>query len=513
MKNKYSFVRVRATRRFFIPGILATALAMALSIKPSQAQTSYWDSNDITAGAGATPTGTWGTSTFWSASVTGEVVTTGWTSGNVAVFSAGSDATTAYTVTLSGTQTIGGLTVEEGTPTISGGTALALNAASTPFNITGTANISSVISGTGFGIVKSGTGTLNLTGVNTFTGGVSVTDGVVNSTLSTTQNSLGAGAVSISSGKTLQINNANVSGTTPTIGNTFTGAGLLKLNFTANTTARNTTMNNVTGFAGAIQLSNSGANGDKWNIGATLNAPNASVVVDAGSQLFIGASAVTATFANTTIQGTGNTETRGAVRLIGTLAGNVILANSASIGTEGGTISGGISSGAAGTQTITFGTTNSTGNATVSGVIGGGTGTIALTKAAAGTLTLSNTNTYTGDTTISGGTLNLTGRLGNGDYAGAIVMTGALTYANANAQTFSGLISGAGALTKNAAGTLILSNSANTSSGLTTVNAGELQALATITAGAKTNFGTGNVIVNSGATLRFKTPSTPNAVR
>jgi fibronectin-binding autotransporter adhesin len=513
MKSKYSLVRIRATRRFFLPSILATALAMAWSVKTSQAQSLHWDSNGATAGAGATPTGTWGTSTFWSTSSTGEAATAAWTSGATAIFSAGTDATSAYTVTLSGAQTIGGLTVEEGTPTISGAGSIALNNAATPFNITGTANISSVISGANFGISKTGTGTLNLTGVNTFTGGVSVVDGTVTSTLSTTQNSLGAGAVSIAAAKTLQINNTNVSATTPTIGNSFTGTGLLRLNFAANTTARNTTMNNVTGFAGTIQLSNAGTNSDKWSITASLNAPSASVTLDSGSQMYVAGTGVTATFAGTTIQGTGNNENRGAVRLAGTLAGPVILANSATIGTEGGTISGGISSGAAGAQTITFGTTNSTGNTTASGVIGGGTGTVALTKVAAGTLTLSNTNTYTGDTTISAGTINLTGRLGSGNYAGAIVMTGALTYDNANQQIFTGVISGAGALTKNNTGTLILQNQANTRTGTSTVNAGELQAFYNgTTAGTYTNLGTGNVVVNAGATLRFRTGSTTNAM-
>ncbi|MFY7817779.1 MAG: beta strand repeat-containing protein, partial [Akkermansiaceae bacterium] len=58
MKNKYSLVRVRATRRFFIPGILATALAFALGEKSAQAQT--W--NQTVAGT----TYLWGTTTNWT---------------------------------------------------------------------------------------------------------------------------------------------------------------------------------------------------------------------------------------------------------------------------------------------------------------------------------------------------------------------------------------------------------------------------------------------------------------
>ena len=41
--------------------------------------------------------------------------------GDTAVFAAGTTATGAYTVTVSGTQTVGGLTFEEGTVTLSGG--------------------------------------------------------------------------------------------------------------------------------------------------------------------------------------------------------------------------------------------------------------------------------------------------------------------------------------------------------------------------------------------------------
>ena len=80
----------------------------------------YWDSNGTTAGAGATPTGTWGTSTFWSTVFDGTAATAAWTSGLNAVFSAGADATGTYTVTLGAAQTASGVTVEEGTVSLAG---------------------------------------------------------------------------------------------------------------------------------------------------------------------------------------------------------------------------------------------------------------------------------------------------------------------------------------------------------------------------------------------------------
>lgn len=168
---------------FFRGNTLVKAVVITLagvaSLSTAQAAISYWDSNGVTAGAGTAPAGTWGTSTFWSTDSTGATATTAWASGDIATFSAGTDATGAFAVTLSGTQTIGGLTVQEGTPTISGGTALALNSSATPFNITGTAAISSVISGSTFGISKTGSGTLILAGTNTFTGGVTIGAGTV----------------------------------------------------------------------------------------------------------------------------------------------------------------------------------------------------------------------------------------------------------------------------------------------------------------------------------------------
>jgi hypothetical protein len=43
MKYKYSLVRLRASRRRYIPGILATVIAMALATKPAQAASGSWN--------------------------------------------------------------------------------------------------------------------------------------------------------------------------------------------------------------------------------------------------------------------------------------------------------------------------------------------------------------------------------------------------------------------------------------------------------------------------------------
>jgi hypothetical protein len=86
--------------------------------------TLYWDTNAKTAGAGATPTGTWstgGANKNWSSDSTGRSSTAVWTSGSDAVFSAGTDAINSYIVTLSGTQNVSSITVQEGSPTLGSG--------------------------------------------------------------------------------------------------------------------------------------------------------------------------------------------------------------------------------------------------------------------------------------------------------------------------------------------------------------------------------------------------------
>jgi autotransporter-associated beta strand protein len=137
-----------------------------------------------------------------------------------------------------------------------------------------------------------------------------------------------------------------------------------------------------------------------------------------------------------------------------------------------------------------------------------------LTQAGAGTLTLTGTNTYSGGTTVSTGTLagniaantNLTVAGGatyeDGGAARSVnALNGAGDITNGNGLSvqsgaFSGLISGAGSLSKGGAGTLILSGN-NTYNGGTSVSAGTLQ----IGNGGTNGSVTGDIANN--AELRF----------
>ncbi|MDA7651159.1 autotransporter-associated beta strand repeat-containing protein, partial [Akkermansiaceae bacterium] len=139
---------------------------------------SHWDIDDATAGSGgATPSGTWdGATTNWSSSVDGDVATGAWTAGNGAVFSAGTDATGAYAITVSGAQSASALWFKDGAATVSGDGITLTDQA-----IVRTDNdsiISSVISGSD-GLFKVGSGTLTLGAVNTYTGPTVINEGTV----------------------------------------------------------------------------------------------------------------------------------------------------------------------------------------------------------------------------------------------------------------------------------------------------------------------------------------------
>jgi autotransporter-associated beta strand protein len=164
-------------------------------------------------------------------------------------------------------------------------------------------------------------------------------------------------------------------------------------------------------------------------------------------------------------------------------------------------------------------TTGDAGNYEISGVI---SATGSLTKVGSGTLTLSNTNTFTGDLTISAGTVTVSGTLhddvdviNSGTYdvdstdtinslrgSGAVELdTGiTLTTGDAGSDEISGIISGAGNLTKVGVGILTLSNT-NTYSGITTINNGTISISADNGLGAAPDSADADHLTINGGTL------------
>jgi fibronectin-binding autotransporter adhesin len=361
----------------------------------------------------------------------------------------------AHVSTGLGTLTLGGNVTYTATgnplgSTLSGNLALGATTRTFTVNNSTTAatdlTVSALISSTGGGLTKTGTGVLLLSGANTYDAVTTVSAGILEfSTIGT----VGGGASNL--------------GTPTTVGNgtIALGAATLRYTGTGHTTDR---IVNLTG-AGIITANGAGtlafdvASGSAvtgTNLGLTLNGTGTGAILDpiatgtgsltksgtgtwtlAGANTYTGATAVSAgvlNLQNSTATGTtagGVTVTSGAaVELQGgiavgaeslSLAGTGIattgaLRNLSGANSWGGalaltaaskiqsdasslTLTGNISG-------ATFGLTfDGAGDLTATGIIGTTTGT--LTKSGAGTTTLSGLNTFTGATTIQAGTVSI----------------------------------------------------------------------------------------------------------
>ena len=448
-----------------------------------------------------------------------------------------------------GTLTLTGANTYSGGTTVSAGT-LAGNATSLQGNIVNNAIVSfnqaaagtyaGSMSGTG-SLAKSGAGTLILSGVNSYTGGTTLTAGTLQGNSASLQGNIAA------SNTTVVVFDQTAAGTYSGV---LSGAGsLTKIGAGTLTLAGVNTYTGGTRFnAGTIAAATDaqlGTGALTFNGGAlqTLAAFNSAKAVSllgvgtidtngfaanltgaitgVGSLVKNGAGTLTVT-GNNTFSG-GTTVNAGTLQGSTTSLRNAIVNNSAVIfnqtaaGTYAGVMSGAGSmtkigagnltlSGAntySGGTTVTAGTLtgsstsvqgNIVNNASVvfnqaaAGTYAGAmTGTGALTKTGAGTLTLTGANTYAGGTTVSAGTLQ-------GDTAslqGSIVNNAAVVFNQTAAGTYAGVMSGTGSLTKSGAGTLTLSG-VNSYSGGTSINAG------TLAVASDVQLGTGNLTFNGG---------------
>ena len=288
------------------------------------------------------------------------------------------------------------------------------------------------------GLTKTGTGTLSLSGSNTYSGATTVSGGT-----------LQAGSITgLSSGSAFTVNSvldldgfsstvASLAGNGTVTNSSGTGATLTAGGDNSSTVFSGT-MNNGTSSVGLTKtgtgtLSLSGSN--TYSGGTNLN--GGIVAVNGDSNL-----------------GTGPLSFN-----IGTLealvAGGGIISSKPITLTAGG-----------GTFLADTGTASS-----LSGVISGAG---AFTKNGSGTLGLLGTNTYTGGTTISAGILQIGNGGTSGSIVGNVIDNGALAFNRSDTVSFPGIVSGTGSLSQNGPGTLILTGS-STYTGATAVSVGTLQ--------------------------------------
>ena len=304
-----------------------------------------------------------------------------------------------------------------------------------------------------YNLIKSGSGTLTLSGNNGYDGTTTVSAGTltVSGTLSDST------AVTVASGA---IYDVDASDTIASV----SGAGNIEL--------------------ASSQTLTAGDSNDK-----TLSG------VISGSGGFTKAGSSTYTLSGTNTY-TGNTNINsGTLTVSGTLSDSTAI-TVASGATYDVDVSDTIASvDGAGAIEIANAVTLTTGDANDQELSGTVSGSGSITKVGNGILTLSGTNSYSGDTTISAGTLLVTSQLGGGSYAGDISNAGDLGINSSNNQTLSGVISGSGTINKSGSGELTLTG-ANTFDGTINIAGGTLFAGGSSDGSNKIT--EGNIIVKGG---------------
>jgi len=429
-------------------------------------------------------TGT-GTLTATSSTVSAGSISAVLAGGALSKTGSGTVVLTANNTYSGGTSILGGvLQVGNGgtTGSINGGVALS-NGGTLTFKRSDANGFGGNISGNGV-VRQSGTGTLNLSGNNSHTGGTILDSGTLGLASDT---ALGAGPLTINGGEIRAVGSPRI------VANSL----LLNGSFTLGRSTR---------FDGAAVLGNditiTSANPDAGGAGSSdfygaISGSNRSLTFQDGANPI-----------GTIILAGDNTYNGGTFIKSGTVAINASerLANTGALAITGGTFSMGAFNETVGAFSMTNGAVTGTGTLTTTGTtvsagsisanLAGG----ALSKTGSGTVVLTGSNTYTGDTSISGGVLQIGNGGTTGSIGGAVVLSnnGALTFNRSNELTFSGAISGAGSLNKAGAGRLILTAN-STHSGGSNITGGVLQ----VGNGGTTGSVGGPVAMSDGATLAF----------
>lgn len=451
---QFSLSGASGTGTFRLDDFLLTGTFAAPVVAGSEL---YWRGSDTVRGG----PGTWSNAdASWFATDADGGTNLVWDSTKKAIFGGTGD-----TVTVSGTvAAAAGMEFQSTGYTVTGGDAINLTGATPAENIistaTGvTASIATNITGSN-GMTKAGAGTLVLTGDKTYTGGTTISGGILQ---------LGDGTINGSVAGNVT-NNANLTfnnGSTQTFGGEISGTGsLTKLGTGA------LTLSGSNNYSGGTTVSAGSLIGTTTSLQGNIT-NHAAVTFDQGSD---------GTYA-------GNMTGSGSLTKSG--AGNVTLSGTNSY-SGGTTVSAGTLTGT--TSSLQGAITNDASvafdqasNGTYAGNM---TGSGSLTKTGAGVVTLSGTNDYSGGTTVSGG-----GLVGTTDsLQGAITNNAAVTFNQTTDGTYAGIMTGTGSLTKSGTGAVTLSGG-NDYSGGTTVTGG------TLIAAHNTALGSGDVDVTGAALL------------
>jgi autotransporter-associated beta strand protein len=476
--------------------------------------TTYWDNdatagnNNLITGAGLGGSGNWDTSAnkWFNGSSNAP-----WAANNNAIFWG-----TAGTVTLSAAQSVNSLSFKTSGYTIAGAT-LTMNGANITVDAGATATISSAVAGSS-GLVKNGTGTLNLTSNNSYTGGTAVNAGTLQVS---SDGNLGAAPAAFTAG------NVTLDGGTLRFGGNFelnnfrgitldAGGGTIDTQSFSNPSGYNAFQG---GFRGAGDLTKRGTG--TFFAAATTGGANVSwtgrLIIKEGTWKIVATDGLPYNAPNDDPLQPGQITLDGGTWQIGATISASNARRGVTVAAGGGTI-----------DTQAF-------NLTWAGPLAGNVNTAALNKIGSGLLRLNSTAvfgpaTYAGILNVNGGSLQLDGGTAMGDLApinlantagvamtisgasetigslsgggpsGGNVTLGAslVTGGNNNSTAYYGLASGSGGLTKLGSGIFTLGRSAgNSYTGGTTVGGGTL--LVNNTTGSGT--GTGSVTVNAGAVL------------
>ncbi|HEY3898205.1 MAG TPA: autotransporter-associated beta strand repeat-containing protein [Chthoniobacter sp.] len=483
---------------------VSTATAKQVNLLVSFGTAQFWDGSAIVStGAIAGGTGNWSAvGNNWTNA--GGTANSVWQGGTAFFETPGGTATLTSAISAQGLVfDTNGYTINTG----SGSQAFALTLAGTApqINVT-TAGSSAAITAQLIGksgLTANGAGQLILTNkANSYTGNTRIANGTVQVGTVSLVGSLGAGAISVHDGGTLDLVNIG------------------------------TAANNV--FAQSV------SNGVNGNGTLEIDSANSITLSGAITSGTVGKLALTQTGTGTTIlSSSGNTYTgattiNGGVLQIGTstTAGSIGASSAITIGNGaslnliklGPTFANSVTNSIGGAATVNI---NSAANLTLSGVLSDNTSsgeTLALTLGGAGTTLVTGNEAYTGATNVNAGTLQVgNGTLGNlgastnvtigsatllidlasgGSFASNVKLNAAgstLKAIETGTNTLSGVISGSGSFIQSGTGTTLLSG-ADTYTGSTSVNAGIL----IVGNGSTGSLNSANVTVASGAILGFE---------